>query len=115
MNFRSFFTISGNDFSFKTEPKMLGTPNAVHPRGHRGTDKQALGSRRPHPSAGLSPGGADRRDLRPGQGHHDDHNHPTNPKVCARWPEELGRPATAVHGGAAARVVAGEAFPAMTR
>jgi hypothetical protein len=35
-----------------------------------------------------------------------------NPTVLAACPKEFGKSAAAVHGKAAARVVAGEAFPA---
>jgi hypothetical protein len=51
-----------------------------------------------------------RRGLRPGQGHPNDHLNPANSMTHARWPEELRRPVTAVHGGAVARVVAGQPF-----
>jgi hypothetical protein len=61
MNFGSLFTIS------KTESKPVGTPGAVHPRGHRETDRRAQGQRGPHPSDAHPRGGLTGRDLTVGE------------------------------------------------
>jgi hypothetical protein len=89
---------------------MLSAPGAVHPLA------LAAGVRRSVAEMGRRwpVNSRRRRGLRLGQGHLADHLNPVNSLAHMRWPMELERPVTAVHGGAAARVVTGRPSPANT-
>jgi uncharacterized NAD(P)/FAD-binding protein YdhS len=111
MIFGNIFTISRKGFLLN--PKIHPAQTATRTRSftsdqHRETYRQALGSRGPHPSARPSRDGADRRDLVDGEVSGQAKMTGVNPTVPAAWPRELEKLATAVHGGAVARVVTGE-------
>jgi hypothetical protein len=70
MNFGSIFTISGKGFllNLKFHPAQTATrTRSFTPGQHKETDKWALGSRGPHPSARPNRGGTDRWDLGDGE------------------------------------------------
>ena len=100
---------------------MLDPPGSKHRHTHRATDRWAPASGRPHLAATRDRGGGEpprshrRRGLRPGEGDQRAPHPHAIPTVPVAWAKELGKPTATVHGGAAARVVAGEASPAMAR
>ena len=100
---------------------MLDPPGSEHRHTHRATDRWAPMSGRPHLAATRDRGGGGpsrshrRRGLWPGEGDQRAPHPRANPTVPVAWAMELGKPAAAVHGGAAARVIAGGASPATAR